>query len=61
MAKRNQRRFGIFYRSNGRWTSTPYAGVTFTAYTLGRNPVKQDISWLKNYVLKSRVRVLPVG
>lgn len=61
MAKRNQQRYGLSYRSNGRWTSTPYAGRTFTAYTIGRNPVKSDISWLKNYVLKARVRLLPVG
>lgn len=61
MTKRNKTRYGIFYRSNGRWTSTPYAGATFTKYTLSRNPVKTDISWLRNYVLKSRMMVLPVS
>jgi len=60
MANTNKTRYGIFYRSNGRWTSTPYAGATFTKYTLSRNPVKADISWLRNRVLKSRTKVLPV-
>ena len=57
--KRNQKRLGLYYRSNGRWTG-PYAGVTFTAYTWSRNPVKSDLNVVKNYVLKSRVRLLPV-
>jgi hypothetical protein len=62
MAKnRNQKRFGLFYRSNGRWTTTPYGGFTFTAYQANRNPVKGEISELKNYLLKSRVRVCPVA
>ena len=58
--KTNKTRFGIFYRSNGRWTTSPYAGVTFTKYTLGLKPMQDDISWLRNYVLKSRVAVKPV-
>ena len=53
-------RYGIFYRSNGRWTSTPYAGVTFTKYTISRRPINEDIRDLKNRVLKSRVKILPV-
>jgi hypothetical protein len=57
---KNQKRLGIFYVSNGRWTG-PYAGITFTKYTATRNPIKTDISELKNYVLKSRVKLLPVG
>jgi len=58
--KRNTPRLGIFYRSNGRWTG-PYAGVTFTAYTWKRNPLRSDLSVIKNYVLKSKVKLLPVG
>ena len=53
-------RYGIFYRSNGRWTSTPYAGVTFTQYTMSRRPINEDIRTLRNNVLKSRVKILPV-
>ena len=55
------KRYGIFYRSNGRWTTTPYAGFTFTKYTMNRRPLKEDLSALRNYVLKSRVMVLPVA
>lgn len=58
--KASQVRYGVFYRSNGRWTTTPYKGVTFTAYQATRNPIKARISSLKNFVLKSRVRVRPV-
>lgn len=58
--KKNSTRFGLFYRSNGRWAG-PYAGATFTAYTLGRKPISTDVHWLKNYVLKSRIKVLPVA
>jgi len=59
MAKSNKQRFGVFYRSNGRW-SGPYAGLSFTNYSLGRNPIKADLSWIKNYVLKSRIQLRPV-
>jgi len=61
MQKTNKTRYGIFYRSNGRWTTTPYAGFTFTKYTLNRRPLKRDLNTLKNYVLKSRMVVLPVA
>lgn len=54
-------RYGIFYRSNGRWTSTPYAGFTFTKFTLNRRPLKEDLNTIKNYVLKSRMVILPVA
>ncbi len=54
------KRLGIFYRSNGRWTG-PYQGYTFTPYSATRNPVKEDIAFFKNKVLKSRVKILPVG
>lgn len=62
MAKKtkNIKKLGLFYRSNGRWTTTPYAGHTFTAYQVNRNPLKRELSTLKNYVLKSKVRVHPV-
>ena len=53
-------RYGIFYRSNGRWTTTPYAGFTFTRYSLNRRPLKQDVATLRNYILKSKMMVLPV-
>ena len=53
-------RYGIFYRSNGRWTSTPYMGATFTEYTLNRRPINEDIRQIRNRVLKSRVKILPV-
>jgi len=58
--KQKQQRFGVFYRSNGRW-SGPYSGMTFTKYSIERNPIKSDIREIRNYVLKSRVKVLPVG
>lgn len=58
--KTNKTRLGIFYRSNGRWTG-PYAGLTFTAYTWNRKPLKNDLKYLRNDVLKSRVRLAPVG
>lgn len=54
-------RYGIFYRSNGRWTSTPYAGFTFTKFTLNRRPLKEDLNTIKNYVLKSRMVIRPVA
>jgi len=60
MAKSRNPRFGLFYRSNGRWTG-PYAGQTFTAYTLNRQPVRGDVSWLKNYILKSRIQLRKVA
>jgi len=59
MTKSKQQRFGLFYRSNGRWTG-PYAGMSFTAFSLKRNPVKGDVSWLKNYILKSRIQLRAV-
>lgn len=55
MAKSTKPRFGLFYRSNGRWTG-PYAGLSFTNYTLNRQPLRGDVSWLKNYILKSRIQ-----
>jgi len=58
---KNTKKFGLFYKSHGKWTTVPYAGVTYTAYQLGRNPVKQDVADLKNYILKSRIRVMPVA
>ena len=57
--KSQQPRFGLFYRSHGKWTG-PYAGKTFTAYSINRNPMKADMAELKNRVLKSRVQILPV-
>ena len=54
-------RYGIFYRSNGRWTSSPYAGFTFTKHTMNRRPLQEALSTIRNRVLKSRVLVLPVA
>jgi len=59
MSKSNKQRFGIFYRSHNEWTG-PYAGLSFTKYSLNRSPAKKEISWLKNYVLKSRIKICPV-
>ena len=59
MKNKNKTRYGVFYRSNGRWNKTPY--VTFTKYTLSREPVKSDIQFLKNYLLKSRLQIRPVA
>jgi len=60
MANQNKTRYGVFYRSNGRWTG-PYAGITFTSYTLKRQPVRGDIKYLKNEILKSRIQIRPVN
>lgn len=53
-------KYGIFYMSNGRWTSTPYAGKTFTATSMKRSPLREDLAWLQNYHLKSKMLILPV-
>jgi len=59
MAKSNNtKRFGIFYKSHGKWTG-PYAGATFTEYSINRNPIKSDIKDLKS-ILKSKVQIRPV-
>lgn len=55
-----KQRYGVFYRSNGNWTG-PYAGVSFTKYTLTRNPVAEEITRIKNNVLKSRIQLRPVS
>ena len=59
--KKQPVRYGIFYRSNGRWTTTPYAGFTFTRHMMNRRPLKEDINTLRNHVLKSKIAVLPIG
>lgn len=61
MRKTQAKRYGIFYRSNGRWTTSPYAGFTFTRYTMNRRPLKEDLSTIRNYVLKSKMKVRPVA
>ena len=60
MKNNKQTRYGIFYRSNGRWTTSPYMGATFTKYSMNRNPIRATITELRNNILKSRVKVLPV-
>ena len=59
MAKSNKVRYGIFYKSHGKWTG-PYAGMTFTKYTWSRKPATTDLNILKNRILKSRVKLAPV-
>ena len=59
MRKSNKQRFGVFYVSHGKWTG-PYAGMSFTKHMLSRQPIKGDVSWIKNYVLKSRIQLRPV-
>lgn len=61
MAKnKTQNRLGLFYRSHGRWIG-PYKNYTFTEKSIGRNPIKGDISLIKNHVLKSRIKICKVG
>ena len=59
MTKKNQKRYGIYYISHGKLTG-PYLGHSFTKYSIGQKRVKDYISGLKNYILKSRVEMLPV-
>lgn len=59
MTKKNQKRYGIYYMSHGHLVG-PYLSQTFTKYSIKRNPVKNYIKDLKNYVLKSYVELLPV-
>lgn len=58
--KNTKVRYGLFYKSHGQWTRVPYSGTTFTEYQISRNPVKRDIATLKNNVLKSKIKLLPV-
>ena len=58
---KNKQRFGLFYKSHGEWTKSPYAGRSFTQYSLTHNPIKNDIGWLQNHVLKSRIQVRPIS
>lgn len=59
MAKSNKQRFGVFYRSNGRWAG-PYGGLSFTKYMLGRQPLVGELKFIKNNILKSRIQIRPV-
>ena len=59
MAKSKKQRYGIFYKSHGKWTG-PYGGVTFTKHTLARKDSQYDLNWIKNYVLKTRIKLRPV-
>jgi len=60
MKKSKSKKYGIFYRSNGRWTATPYAGFTFTKKQWERPSLKKDIKEVKNKILKSRIKILLV-
>lgn len=55
---KNKQRFGLFYKSRGKWTG-PYAGATFTTYTVGLRPFKEDVTCLRK-LLKSPVQLRPV-
>ena len=55
---KNKQRFGVFYKSHGKWTG-PYAGATFTKYTVSRNPIKSEVELLRS-ILKSKIQVRPV-
>jgi hypothetical protein len=57
---KGKQRYGVFYKSNGKW-SGPYQGMTMTKYTSERKSVLQEIKDLKNYVLKAKVKIMPVG
>lgn len=57
---KKQVRYGLFYKNHGGWTKTPYNGKTFTKYTISRNPVKSDVQYLKQNVLKTKVKWMPV-
>lgn len=57
MAKNKNTKYGLFYKSHGKWTKTPYDGMTFTAHQAKRNPIKKTITFLKNYILKNKVRI----
>lgn len=58
--KNKQTRYGVFYKSNGRWVG-PYQGRTFTEHTINREPIKSDIRWFANHLLKSRIKIEPVS
>lgn len=58
---KNVKRFGIFYKRNGEWVSSPYCGVTYSLYELGRNPIKDVVKYLKNRVLKSKIKIKRVA
>ena len=59
--KNKTQRYGIFYKTHGKWTTVPYEGYTFTEYQAKRNPTKTIISHTKNYVLKRKVEIRPVN
>jgi len=56
----NQVRYGLVYKNHGGWTKTPYNGETFTKYTISRDPVKSYVQELKQHVLKTAVKWVPV-
>ena len=57
MKNKNNKRFGLFYKSHGEWTKTPYSGMTFTKYQVSREPIKGDIEFFRKNLLKSKVCV----
>lgn len=54
--KSNNPYYGIYYKTNGRWTG-PYAGKKYTMRGLTRYPLSEDLKWLKNNCLKSRIQL----
>lgn len=53
-------KFGVFYRSQGRWTG-PYRGITRAFRTWQRKTTQQDLAILKNNILKSRIQLRQVS
>jgi hypothetical protein len=58
---KKQTRYGVFYRSNGRWspfrTWTGKQRIFTSTRELGRFVNSNDFASIKNYILKSRVTV----
>ncbi|HOT89735.1 MAG TPA: hypothetical protein PLC59_03965 [Bacteroidales bacterium] len=60
MKKLKRVKYGLFYWTSGRWTSKPYEGVTFTEKQLEDKILQYCIKNIKNNVLKTYIRILPV-
>jgi len=55
MKNQKNSKFGIFYKSHGRWTKTPYLGETYTAS--GIETYKKDWMAVDRANLKSRLTI----
>lgn len=54
------KKYGIYYRSHNKWTG-PYVGLTFTKYMENRTPTKEDIKYIKNNILKTRIQIRAIA